>query len=412
MVTIIHDARSRDFDRYLAARLLSVAGSLVSVVALPVLVYRLTSSAGWTSAVAMAEALPYLLFGLVAGALADRVDRKRLMVAMDLATAGALLTVPLAWWLDVLTAPHVVAVAFAAQTAFVFFDAANFGALPALVGKDALTDAYARLYGRTTLAELVVPPLAGLLVAATAPAGLIAVNAVTAAGSALLVRAVTGALSAPRDSRPTLVRDIGVGLRFLWRQPVVRTLTLVGAAHSAAAGAWVAVLVPWADRVLGIAPSGDARLAVLFSCWGVGALAASKLVPVLTRRWGGARLALGALPASLLCAVTTLLSTHWLAAGLAAVAWGTAHSTVVINAITYRQRVCPPELQSRVNTTARMLSWGVGQPLGAALAGAVAVAAGPRAGLAAGAAVLLAGVVLAWATPPLRRAARGPAEVS
>ncbi|MFD7654139.1 MFS transporter [Actinosynnema sp. NPDC059797] len=405
-MTITLDAPPRDFNRYLAARLLSVAGSLVSVVALPVLVYRLTSSAGWTSAVAMAEALPYLLFGLVAGALADRVDRKRLMVGLDLATAGALLTVPVAWWLDVLTAPHVVAVAFTAQTAFVFFDAANFGALPSLVGKEALTAAYAKLYGRTTLAELAVPPLAGLLVAVTAPAGLIAVHAVAAAGSAALVRAITGALSAPRETRPPLVRDIGVGLRFLWRHPVVRTLTLVGATHSAAAGAWVAVLVPWADRVLGVAPSGDVRLAVLFSCWGLGALGASKLVPVLARRWGGARLALGALPVSLLCAVSALLSTHWPVAAVAAVAWGTAHSTVVLNAITYRQQVCPAELQSRVNTTARMLSWGVGQPLGAALAGAVAVAAGPRAGLAAGAAVLAAGVALAWVTPTLRRAAR------
>ncbi|GAA1337045.1 hypothetical protein GCM10009660_18450 [Catellatospora bangladeshensis] len=404
-VTVTHDAPARDFDRYLAARLLSVAGALVSVVALPVLVYQLTGSAGWTSAVAMAEALPYLVFGLLAGAVADRVDRRRLMVAMDAVVACGLVTVPLAWAAGVLTAPHVVAVAFLAQTAFVFFDAANFGALPALVGKEGLTAAYARLFGRSTAVELVVPALAGLLVATVAPAALLAVNAVTAAGSALLVRAIRGALSTPRADDTTLARDIGSGLRFLWTDPVVRTLTLIGATHSAAAGAWVAVLVPWADRVLGVAPSGDARLAALFSCWGVGALLASRLLPGLAARWGGARLALGALPVSLLCAGSALLSTHWLPACAAAVAWGTAHSTVVLNAITYRQQVCPAELQSRVNTTARMLSWGLGQPAGAALAGSAAVLAGPRAGLAAGVAVLLVGVVLAWATPTLRRAA-------
>lgn len=79
---------------------------------------------------------------------------------------------------------------------------------------------------------------------------------------------------------------------------------------------------------------------------------------------------------------------------------------MVLNGITYRQQVCPAELQSRVNTTARMLAWGVGQPVGAALAGTVSVAAGdPRAGLAAGAVVLFSGVVLAWAAPVLRRAA-------
>lgn len=401
-------ASERDFSRYLSARVLSVAGAVVSAVALPVLVYQLTGSAGWTSAVAAAEALPYLVFGLLAGAIADRVDRRAMMVALDFVVAGVLLSVPLAWWAGVLSAPHVVAVAFATQTAFVFFDAANFGALPALVGKDRLTAAYSTLFGRTTAVELVVPGLTGLVVAVVAPAALLAVNALTAVGSALLLRSIVSSMANPRPVRGAgeLVADVREGLRFLWREPIIRTLTLVGATHSVASGAWVAMLVPFADRVLGVAPRGDVRLAALFSCWGVGALVASRLVPRLTARWGGARLALTALPLSLLGGVFVLVSGHWLLVCLAAVYWGAAHATVVLNGITYRQQVCPEELQSRVNTTARMLAWGVGQPVGAALAGAVAVATGdPRAGVAAGVLVLLSGVLLAWVTPVLRRAA-------
>ncbi len=410
MVTSTGELRAseRDFSRYLTARVLSVVGAVVSAVAMPVLVYQLTGSAGWTSAVAAAEALPYLVFGLVAGALADRLNRRAMMVALDLAVAGVLLSVPLAWWADALSAPHVLAVAFATQTAFVFFDAANFGALPALMGKERLTAAYSTLYGRTTAVELVVPGLTGLLVAVVMPAALLAVNALTAVGSALLLRGIAGSMGDPRPVRGAgeLVADVREGLRFLWREPTIRTLTLVGATHSAAGGAWVAVLVPFADRVLGVAPRGDVRLAALFSCWGVGAIVASRLVPRLTARWGGARLALTALPLSLLGAVFVLVSGHWLLVCAAAVYWGAAHATVVLNGITYRQQVCPAELQARVNTTARMLAWGVGQPVGAALAGTVSVAAGdPRAGLAAGAVVLFSGVVLAWATPVLRRAA-------
>ncbi|MEU6156111.1 MFS transporter [Actinosynnema sp. NPDC047251] len=404
-MTVTLDAPARDFRRYLNARLLSVAGSIVAVVALPVLVYQLTGSTAWTAAVAMAEALPYLVFGLLAGAVADRVDRQRLMVAMDVVVAVAMVTVPVAWWLDALTALHVVVVAFLVQSAFAFFDAANFGALPSLVGKENITSAYAKLFGRSTILETVLPALAGAAVTVVAPATLLAVNAVTAAGSAMLVRAIRGALSTPRTDSTTVAGDIGTGLRFLWQHSIIRTLTLVGATHSAAAGAWVAMMVPWADRVLGVAPSGDLRLAVLFGCWGAGAWLASRLLPALTERWGGARLALGGLPVSLLCAGSVLLSTHWVPACLGAIAWGAAHSTVVLNSITYRQRMCPPELRSRVNTTARMLSWGLGQPAGAALAGAAAVLAGPRAGLAAGTGVLLVGVALAWATPTLRRAA-------
>lgn len=403
------DTSDRDFGRYLSARVLSVVGAVVAAVAMPVLVYQLTGSAGWTSAVTAAEALPYLVFGLLAGALADRLDRRKMMVALDLTVAAVLLSVPLAWLLGALTAPHVLLVAFTAQTAFVFFDAANFGALPALVGKERLTAAYSTLYGRTTVVELVVPGLTGLLVVIVAPAALLAVNALTAVGSALLLRSIASSMANPRPVRGAgeLAADVREGLRFLWREPIVRTLTLVGAAHSVASGAWMAVLVPFADRVLGVAPRGDLRLAALFSCWGVGAIIASRVLPRLTARWGAARLALTALPLSLLGGVLVLVSAHWLLVCVAAVYWGAAQAIVVINGITYRQQVCPEELQSRVNTTARMLAWGAGHPLGAALAGAVSVAAGdPRAGLAAGVVVLGGGVVMAWVTPVLRRAVR------
>ncbi|GAA1081063.1 MFS transporter [Nocardiopsis composta] len=410
----------RDFRLYLASRTVSVAGALVAAVAFPVLVYRLTGSPAWTSAVAAAGALPYLMFGLLAGAAADRFDRRALMVGADLLSAAALAGVPAAWALGVLTPGQVLGTAFAVQALYVVFDAANFGALPRLLGKDRLTAGYAAVYGATNLVELAVPPLVGLVVAAAAPAPLISVSALTALASAAMVRALARPLSEPRPAagpapgrRPAapraLLADIRGGLSFLFGDAIVRTLTLAGTTHAAASGAWTAMLVPWADRTLGVAPAGDPRLAVLFGCWGAGAVAASRLVPWLSDRFRPARLALGALPASLLAGAGTALCTDWRAAAACAAAWGTAYSVVVVNAITYRQLVTPLHLQSRVNTTARMLSWGIGHPAGAALAGAVAtLGAGPRAGLAAGLAVAALGVAAAWLSP-LRAAARtGP----
>ncbi|CAM3738433.1 MFS transporter [Kibdelosporangium persicum] len=389
----------RDFRRYIGARAVSLVGSLVSIVALPVLVYQLTGSSAWTAAVAASEAAPYLVFGLVAGAVADRVRRRELMVRMEIVTGVALASIPIAWYSGVLTATQVIVVGFVVQTCFVFFDAANFGALPTLVGKERLTSAFSTLYATTTSIELVVPALAGVLVASLAPAALVSVNVVTAVAAAMLVAGIRAPLSVPTRGKV----DIATGLRFLWQNKVVRTLTFVGTTHAVGAGAWVAMLVPWADKVLGIAPSGDVRLGALFSCWGVGGLAASRLVPMLSRRFRPARVTLGALPISLVCGLLVLASSYWLVALPAAVLWGAAHSTVVLNAITYRQQEIPVELQSRVNTTCRMLSWGIGQPLGAALAGFVSVSAGPRGGLAAGLCVLAAGVAAAWITPVLRR---------
>jgi MFS family permease len=222
------ESSDRDFGRYLTARVLSVTGAVVAAVAMPVLVYQLTGSAGWTSAVTAAEALPYLVFGLPAGALADRLDRRKMMVVLDFTVAAVLLSVPLAWLAGGLVAPHVLAVAFAAQTAFVFFDAANFGALPALVGKERLTAAYSTLYGRTTVVELVVPGLTGLLVAVVAPAALLAMNALTGVGSALLLRGIAGSMANPRPVRGAreIVGDVreGVlaGVVVGWATPVLR----------------------------------------------------------------------------------------------------------------------------------------------------------------------------------------------
>ncbi|MFP5021947.1 MFS transporter [Pseudonocardia phyllosphaerae] len=400
-----------DLRRYLTARVVSVAGALVVAVALPVLAYRLTGSPAWTAAIAAAEAVPYLLLGLLAGALADRVDRRSVMVGCDLLTAAALAAVPLGWWFDALTPWQLLGTAAVTQTAFVFFDAANFGALPTLAGEDRLTEAWARLFGATTLVELLVPPLAGLAIAVLAPAGLMVLAAVAAAGSAVLVRSVRGRLSPEPASRmrTRVVADVREGLGLVFGHPVVRTLTLVGTTQAVAGGAWAAMTVPWADAVLGIRPAGDPRLGLLFACWGVGGLVAARVVPWLSSRWGGARLALAALPVSTACALAVCASTHWVPALLAATAFGAAYTIVVLNAVTFRQQVTPPHARARVSTTARMLSWGVGTPAGAALAGAVAsTGAGPRGALLAGALVLAFGVVVAWTGPALRTAARVP----
>ncbi len=406
------DPIARDFRRYLLSRAVSVTGALTSLVVMPVLVYQLTGSAAWTAAVAAAEALPYLLFGLLAGALADRVDRRRVMIGADLVAAAALVGIPVAWWLDGLGAVQVLVVAVVVQAAFVFFDAANFGALPTLVGKPRLTAAYSTLFGVTTVLELLVPPLAGLAVVVLSPPPLLGIHAATAIASALLLRRIVAPLSEPvpagrRRTVAGVPRAIREGLRFVWDHPTIRTLTALGAANAVAGGAWVAMLVPWADRVLGIAPAGDVRLALLFGCYGIGGIAASRLVPALSARLGGARLALLALPAALLCSALVLGATHWAWAVVAVIAFAAAHSTVVLNAITYRQQLCPMDRQARVNTTARMLSWGVGSPTGAVLAGAVAsTPAGPRAGLAVGVLALAVATAGGWLGTPLRHAAR------
>ena len=401
-----------DFRRFLAARLISLTGTSFTFVAFPVLVYELTRSPLLTALVAAFQALPYLLFGLPAGALADRFDRKRVMVAADLANALILGSIAAASWLGILTVPHLLGAAFLVPAFFVFFDAADFGAVPALVGRQRIPAANSAIWSTSTVVETVVPLLAGALLAFVDAASLLAVDAFSYIASALLIRGVLRPLSDP-DRRPTeelssraLLADVRHGLRFVWEHVTVRSMTFVGTTQSIAGGAFVGQLVVWADRELGVR-AGDPRLGVVFAAWGVGVFFASLTMPTLVRRLGAARVTLLGLPVSAVLCAATAVAGNWIVGALAVGAWGAAYMLVVINSITYRQQVTPEPLMSRVNTTGRMLSFGLGWPIGSVLGGVVAQSMGPQAGMLAGAVVLGVGVVLAWVSP-LRREGRTP----
>jgi len=373
-----------DFRRYWLARMTSLAGSLVTAVAMPVLVYRLSHSPGLTALSTTLEALPYLVVGLFAGAIGDRLDRKRVMVGADLVNVVVIGSVPVAWWLGVLSVPHVLVAGLLAQTFFTFFDGANFGALPVLVGRERVGEANSAVWGFGGVLDLTVPGAVGLALAVIHPANLLAVDALSFAVSALMVRTIRRAMSVPRERgsgarRPlgSVLDDIREGLGFLWHHPGVRSMTAVGTLQSIAGAGWVALWVPWADRVLHIGTSGW-RFGLVFSVWGLGGILASALTPRLLRRTRAARLTLLWIPVSGVAGLLVALSTQWLVAAALMTVWGVAYQLVIINSLTYRQQVTPEHLLSRVNTAGRMLSWGVGWTLGALVAGGLSTRMGVR----------------------------------
>ena len=402
----------RDFRLFLLARLVSLTGTCFTFVAFPVLVYEMTRSPLLTALVAAFEALPYLLLGLPAGALADRFDRKKVMITADLCNAVVLASIPIAAWLDVLTVAHLLAAAFLVPAFFVFFDAADFGAVPTLVGRDRIAAANSTIWSSSTLVDTSVPLLAGALLAFVDGATLIAVDVLSYLASALLLRGILRPLSDPDRahsaalSTAALWADVTQGVRFVWGHATVRTMTAVGSMQSVAGGAFIGQMVVWADRELDVR-AGDVRLGVLFSAWGIGALVSALAMPRLVRRLGAARVTLITLPFSAVLSAVTALAPNWIVGTLAMLTWGAAYMLVVINSITYRQQVTPESLMSRVNTTGRMLSFGLGWPVGSVLGGAVAQFHGPVPGMLAGCAVLVVGVVVAWLSP-LRHEGRVP----
>jgi MFS family permease len=396
--------------RYLLVRGVSWTGSMLTLVALPLLVFQRTGSPTLTALLTALEALPYLLLGLLAGTLADRWDRRRLMVATSLADAVILGSIPAAATLGVLHPVHLLVAATASATVAVFFDAASFAVLPALVGRDRVAQATGSSISTYTVIGLAGPALGGTLAAALGPASAIGLDAVSfAAAAVLLARLPAARLSTTRpapSSRGRIRADIAEGLRFIWRHPLIRSFTLLGVGNSITGGAVLGLIIVVAVRQVGL-PEHDWRLGLFYAAACAGTLAANTALPPLTRLMPVGWITLAGLAANWLALLAWAAVTHLGPALLALLVWQATNSLVIVNGIVARQQAAPDHMQGRVNTTARMIAWG-GQPLGAALGGVLASAYDVRGALLITGCGVLAAAIAGWATP-LR--ARHPAVV-
>ena len=228
-------------------------------------------------------------------------------------------------------------------------------------------------WAAASVVEMVMPAVVGVVLAFVHPAWLLGFDALTFAASAALIGGITRPMYDAARERPPLTarqigRDIREGLDYLVRHSGVRTFTIIGFLQCFGAGGFVALMVVWIDQRLDIGTEG-LRFGLVFGAWSVGGLAAALALPWLVRRVAAARIALYALPPAAVAGVLVPFVTTWWVAGLALMTWGVFYMLVVINTVTYRQRVAPEHLLGRVNTAGRMLAWGMGWTGGAFFAG-------------------------------------------
>lgn len=370
--------RDTSYVLYWLGRTISIAGSTITGVVMPILVFQLTGSALQTSLLASLQVIPYLLFGLFAGAVSDRANRRRMMVSFDLLNALLLATIPVAAALDVLTLTQIYVVALLSAFAFVWFDAANFGALPTLVGQKHIVEANSNIWATSTIISIIGPAVGGYLATTIGASFTLSLDAISYILSAVCLGFVPRAMSLAPPNRTAVatspyrqaMADIREGIAFIWQQRLVRALTLLGFGVSLTGGAVTGLLVVFAVEGLGLGQD-DGRIGLLYTAGAVGALLSSLLLPRLVKRFPIGWITLANMFGALVLLIIFALNYHFVLGLILYLAWNVCYVLVLINGISLRQVVTPSHLQGRVNVTARMIAWG-GTPFGAALGGVLA----------------------------------------
>ncbi|MDT0321133.1 MFS transporter [Streptomyces millisiae] len=346
--------------------------------ALPLLAAQLTESPAQVTAVSLTLTLPWLLLALHIGVLVDRFDRRLLLWAangMRLAAMGALTASAVA---DGLTLGRLLAAGAVLGVADVLAATAASALVPAAVPAAGRERANAWMVGAETVGQEFAGPFVGglLLAAGTSLAlGATGLAYAVAALSLLLLAGRFRAAVPAGGARPGSVNGRLVeGLRLLWRDRVLRTLSLLVAVLSAGWGGWLALMPLHAQQVMGVGPE---RYGVVLSALGVGGLAGA-LVVTRVNRLLGVRWAMFAdlVGTAAMMALPALTGSVW-AVAVGAFLGGAGGTLWSVNARTIAQRAVPDELLGRYNSAARLFSFGA-MPLGAALMGLLAEAVGTR----------------------------------
>lgn len=365
--------RNRAFVVFSSARTISYAGTGITTVVLPVLVYRLTGSPAWVACVDAIQAVPYIVLGLLAGAVADRLNRKKMMVSCDFMAALLLAAVPAAAGLHLLGLAQVFIAALGLATVFVWFDAASFGALPTLVDRHQLPAATSIIGSCSSAALLFGPALGAALLTVMMPPYALGFDAATYVMSALLLASIRRPFRRPEHEeirRERIGKDIAEGVRFLWHQPVIRRMTFSVFCACLSWGGTFGLLVVYANRALHMTRV-DVRLGLLYSAGELGGLLSSAAVPALIKRLAIGRLTVTLLTANVAALASLAVAPSYNWALLAFFCYELVYVMVIATSITVRQLLTPDHLQARVNTAGRMMAWS-GGPVGALVGGLLA----------------------------------------
>lgn len=353
------------FNRLAWSNLAAQSAEQVALAAAPIVaVLMLGVGEGETGILQTALTLPFMLFAIPAGLLADRISRRWLMAGSEALRAAALLAILILIWLKLLTLPLLALLGFVAVCGTVAYSVAAPSLVPSLVSATLLPAANARIELARTVAFASGPALGGVLVGwvGAAPA-----FGFAAALSMIAVVLLGGIYEPQRPAVPVRhpVQDIREGAAFVFHHALLRPVFITQFIFNTGSFLILAIIVPYAVRRLGLSASG---VGTTLAMYGVGMVIGALLATrVMKRLQFGTVIALGPVTgfvAAIVMALTTIIPTPLLA-GLSFFLLGVGPILWVISTTTLRQSVTPPRLLGRVSAI-NIMSYGA-RPLGAAL---------------------------------------------
>lgn len=377
-----------DFGRLWGATAASNLSDGIRVAALPLLAASTTSDPRQIAGVVFATQAPWLVFGMASGAIVDRFERRRVIAAAHLFRMAVVVLLAVSVATGSVPVFGLYVAAFLLGTAETLFDNATQVIVPELVDEDQLE----RANGRQTMAMLVgqhlVGPLAGASLFAVATPAPLLVDGLVLCVAAVLVLSIRRrpSLEQVQPQRSTTLRaEISEGVRWLWGQRTIRTISLAAAAVNIAVMAHIAIFVLFSLDVLGV---GGVGYALILACYAVGGIIGGWVSPWLREVLGWRRAAqLALLVGGTSILITGVTSSAAVTAGMQALL-GVAASVWMVVTCSLRQRLTPDPMLGRVTGAHALLSWG-GAAVGALVGGGIASVWGLRAPFLAGGVVLL-----------------------
>ncbi len=368
---------SRSFSLFFAGQALSYVGDGLRTIAIPLLVYHLTNSASALGVTYALELLPFAVFGLVGGSLADRIDRRRLMIGCDLVRFAVMALFAIGFAAHMLSLPALYCGIVILSISAAVFMGGQASSIPYLLGKDRATQAVATLIATEQATVLITPPIGGALFALTGPLPALIINAFTYLWSQISIALVDDFGPDAPSGAPTvreIVADVATGFRFLWNDAAMLQLTVLGGAFNFFGLMTGATFIPFLKRDFG---ATDMTVGYALGLAAVGAVVGSMLAGRVPRSWPLGRVLMIAYACDGLLFLPVMFA-HHMAIAIVFLSLANACATFEIAQIVgWRMRVIEEDLVGRVFGVVRLIAL-IGTVPGAIIGGALADHYGAR----------------------------------